>query len=89
MNEKRQEKLLDSISQGMSQLFGDKLERDILIGLRDDFDYGALIRQTSELVARLSLDNEVVISRAFISQERFEKEKIPFTLNIHLEGILI
>jgi uncharacterized protein len=107
MNEKRQEKLLDSISQGMSQLFGDKLERvilygsyargeadpdsdvDILIGLRGDFDYGALIRQTSELVARLSLDYEVVISRAFISQERFEKEKTPFTLNIHLEGILI
>jgi uncharacterized protein len=106
MNEKKQEKLLHSFSQGMSQLFGDKLERVILYGsyargearpdsdvdiqivLRGDFDYGALIRQTSELIARLSLEYEVVISRAFISQERFEK-KTPFTLNIHREGILI
>jgi predicted nucleotidyltransferase len=62
---------------------------DILIVIRGDFDYASLIRQTSELIARLSLENDVVISRAFTSQERLENERSPFTLNVQREGIPI
>ncbi len=60
---------------------------DILVVVRGDFNYASLIRQTSELVARLSLQYDVVISRAFISKERFENERSPFTLNVRREGI--
>jgi predicted nucleotidyltransferase len=62
---------------------------DILIVVRGKFDYATLIRQTSELISRLSLENDVVISRAFISDERFKTECSPFTLNVQREGILI
>ena len=62
---------------------------DILIVVHGTFDYGALIHQTSELVARLSLEYDVVISRAFISKERFENEQSPFTLNVQREGVPI
>jgi uncharacterized protein len=62
---------------------------DILIVVREKCDYAALIHQTSELVARLSLENDVVISRAFISKEYFETERSPFTLNVQREGLLI
>ena len=62
---------------------------DILIVVRGKFDYVTLIRQTSELISRLSLENDVVISRAFISDERFKTECSPFTLNVQREGILI
>jgi uncharacterized protein len=62
---------------------------DILILMRGEVDYAALIQQTSHLVARLSLENDIVISRAFISKERFEKENSPFTLNVRQEGIPI
>ncbi len=62
---------------------------DILIVIRGDFDYADMIRHTSELIARLSLDNDVVISRTFISKERFENECSPFTLNVQREGIPI
>jgi predicted nucleotidyltransferase len=62
---------------------------DILIVVRGEFDYTALIRQTSELIAHLSLENDIVISRAFISKERFENERSPFTLNVQREGIPI
>jgi uncharacterized protein len=65
----------------------DDSDLDILVVLRGDFDYADMIRQTSELVARLSLENDVVISRAFISKERLENERSPFILNIQREGI--
>src|SRR5690606_19899248 len=44
---------------------------DVLIVLRDDFDYGALIDRTSEVVSSLSLRYDVVISRTFVSQDSF------------------
>jgi predicted nucleotidyltransferase len=65
----------------------DDSDLDILIVLRGNFDYADMIRQTSELIARLSLENDVVISRAFISKERLEYERSPFILNIQREGI--
>lgn len=60
---------------------------DILVVVKGEWDYAGLIRQTSELIARLSLENDIVISRAFISKERLENERSPFILNIHREGI--
>lgn len=62
---------------------------DILIVVRGQFDYAALIHQTSELVAQLSLEYDVVISRAFINKERFENEHSPFTINVKREGLPI
>lgn len=62
---------------------------DILIVLNGQFDYAALIHQTSELVSRLSLEYDVVISRAFISKDRLETELSPFTMNVQREGVPI
>jgi hypothetical protein len=61
----------------------------LLVIVRDDSDYGDLIRRTSAAVAALSLQHDVVISRAFVSRERFEREQTPFLLNIHREGVAI
>lgn len=60
---------------------------DILVVLQGEFDYAAMIRQTSDLIARVSLENNIVVSRAFISKDRFENERSPFTLNVQREGI--
>ena len=62
---------------------------DILIVMRGEVDYAALIQHTSHLIAHLSLENDIVISRAFINKERFEKENSPFTLNVRREGVQI
>jgi predicted nucleotidyltransferase len=62
---------------------------DVLVVLGSDFDYGDMIDRTSEIVARLSLENDVVISRSFITQERFEREDSPFLINVRREGILV
>ena len=60
---------------------------DVLVVVRDDSDYGDLIRRTSTAVAALSLQHDVVISRAFVSTERFEHEQTPFLLNVRREGV--
>jgi hypothetical protein len=49
--------------------------------------YADLIRRTSATVAALSLQHDVVISRAFVSRERYEWEQTPFLLNVRREGV--
>lgn len=60
---------------------------DVLVVVRGPFDYGDLIRCTSELVSSLSLKYDTVISRAFVSKERFELEQSPFLLNVRREAV--
>jgi len=60
---------------------------DVLVVVRDDSDYGDLIRRTSATVSALSLQHDVVISRTFVSRERFEREQTPFLLNVRREGV--
>jgi len=62
---------------------------DVLIVVRGEFDYGDLIKRTSKIVSDLSLQHDVVISRAFASKERFENEQSPFFLNVRREGVVI
>ena len=62
---------------------------DILVVVREDYDYADLIRRTSSIIAALSLRYDVVISRAFVSRERYEREQSPFLLNVRREGIAI
>lgn len=62
---------------------------DILVVVRGSYSYGDLMKRTSHIVAELSLQHDVVISRVFVSKERFEGEQSPFLLNVRDEGILI
>lgn len=63
---------------------------DILLVIRDgEIDYRELFRRTSPIIATISLQYDVVISRAFVSQERFEREESPFLLNVRREGVPI
>jgi hypothetical protein len=57
--------------------------------MREEFDYSELLSKTSEIVAHLSLENDVVISRAFVSQDRFDREQSPFLMNIRRDAVEI
>ncbi|MFZ5921230.1 MAG: nucleotidyltransferase domain-containing protein [Chloroflexota bacterium] len=67
----------------------DDSDIDVLIVLKDDFKYGTMLKKTSKAVAKLSLDNDVVISRAFVTRQQYEQSKIPFLMNVRREGIAI
>lgn len=62
---------------------------DILIVLQNDIDYGELIQLTSAVISDLSLRYNVVISRAFVSKQRFQQEQSPFLMNVRREGVLL
>ncbi|MEW5872527.1 MAG: nucleotidyltransferase domain-containing protein [Chloroflexota bacterium] len=60
---------------------------DVLVVMKKDFDYGEMLDRTIDLVAGLSLEYDVVISRAFVSKDRFEHERSPFLMNIRREAV--
>jgi predicted nucleotidyltransferase len=60
---------------------------DILVVLKDDFNYSEMLRLSSNLAASLSLENDVVISRVFVSKEQFEHRQIPFLINVRREAV--
>ena len=62
---------------------------DVLVVVRGVFDYGDMIRRTSALASGLSLKYNTVISRAFVSKERFEQERSPFLLNVRREAVAV
>lgn len=62
---------------------------DILIVLRDEFDYSEMLKLSDDLAASLSLENDVVISRAFVTEEDYRERQIPFLMNIRREGIAV
>lgn len=62
---------------------------DVLIVLQDPVDFWNELQRTSEIVADLSLQNNVVISRAFVSVNQFQQENGGFFRNVRREGIAI
>jgi predicted nucleotidyltransferase len=62
---------------------------DVLCVLREPFDLGEMIRRTSELTARLSLQHDVALSRTFVTREDYENRQLPFMMNVRREGVLV
>ena len=65
----------------------DDSDIDILVVTNKDFDYSEMLRLSSTLVASLSLENDVVISRAFVTKTQYDKLQIPFLMNVRREGV--
>jgi uncharacterized protein len=75
-----------------SQARGDAEEGsdvDVLVMLNGKVQPGKEIRHTGGIVAEISLANDLVISCAFVSSQRFMAEKSPFLLNVHREGVAL
>lgn len=62
---------------------------DFLIVMKYAFNYADEIEKTSDFIQELSLKYDTVISRAFVSYQRFNVEKSPFILNVQREGIVL
>ncbi len=81
---------VDSIMLYGSRARGDERpdsDIDILVVLKDDFNYSEMLRLSSDLAASLSLENDVVISRTFVSKEQFEHRQTPFLMNVRREAV--
>ena len=62
---------------------------DILVILKSEINPYHEIDTTSQIISQICLEYDVVISRHFISSEKFNKENNPFLYNVKKEGIMI
>ncbi len=62
---------------------------DILVVLKVNINPYQEIDRTGDIIAKISLDYDVVLSRHFISLEKFNQDKNPFLQNVKKEGIVI
>jgi predicted nucleotidyltransferase len=62
---------------------------DLMIVLNGEFNNWEVEKRSSELVASLCLENEVVISRIFVSDTEYAHSKMPLLINVRQEGIAV
>jgi predicted nucleotidyltransferase len=62
---------------------------DVMIVLNGEFNNWEVEQRSSELVASLCLENEVVISRIFVSDTEYAHSKMPLLINVRQEGIAV
>lgn len=62
---------------------------DILIVLKSEFNYSKMLELSSNMAASLSLENDVVISHAFVTEKDYRERQIPFLMNVRRESIVI
>jgi predicted nucleotidyltransferase len=62
---------------------------DILIVLKKDFNYSEILKRSDNVAADLSLENDVVISRVFVTEKDYRERQIPFLMNVRREAIAI
>jgi len=60
---------------------------DLLIVLDEVSDYVGEIRRTSELIAAVSLEYDVSVSRVFLSQSQWSSGGGPFLLNVRRDAV--
>lgn len=81
---------LDSIILFGSRARGDARDDsdiDLLIVLKGDFDYIEMLKRSDDIAAAISLENDIVISRAFTSDKEFKERQTPFLMNVRREGV--
>ena len=62
---------------------------DILIVLKEPFNYSNETERVSFIVTPLGLEHNVVISCAFVTLEQFQQANSAFFRNVRLEGISV
>jgi predicted nucleotidyltransferase len=62
---------------------------DVLIVLKGEFNYWEMDKRSSEFVAALCLENEVVISARLVSEAKYAQSKMPLFVNVRKEGVTV
>lgn len=62
---------------------------DVMIVLKGEFNYWEMDKRSLELVAKLSLENDVLISTKLASETKYMQSKWPLYINVRKEGVVI
>ena len=59
---------------------------DVMILLKDYRNYWDEIRRTSELMSNVSLEHDLLVSRIFMTEAKWQQPDTPLLRNIHQDG---
>jgi predicted nucleotidyltransferase len=62
---------------------------DVMIVLNGEFDYAEVEKRSSDFIAALCLENDVLISWIFTSVKDYANSGMPLMLNVRAEGIAV
>jgi len=62
---------------------------DVMIVLKGTFVRREMEKKSSEFVAELCLENEVVISRTYVSDKDYTNSKMPLFINVRQDGVAV
>ncbi len=62
---------------------------DVMIVLTGKFSYAEVEKRSSEFIASLCLEHDVVISWIFTSDTNYSESKMPLMLNVRREGLTV
>ena len=68
---------------------GPRSDIDVMVVLKGPFQAHEEIARTSILMGDISLRHNVVLSRIFISSDRFQSEQSPLLINVRREGVVL
>lgn len=62
---------------------------DLLMVVKGDFDYLEMLKRSDDFAASFCLENDVVVSRAFVSEKEYKEKQIPFLINVRRDGVIV
>ena len=62
---------------------------DVMVVLSGEFSYWETDKRSSEFIAALCLQNDVLISWRFVSEANYAQSGMPLMINIRKEGVKI
>lgn len=62
---------------------------DLLMVLKGEFDYIEMLKRSDDFAASFCLENDVVVSRAFVSEKEYKEKQIPFLINVRRDGVMV
>jgi len=60
---------------------------DVMIVLKGEFNYWEQDKRSSELIAAISLENDVLVSTKLASETKYSGSKMPLYINVRREGV--
>jgi predicted nucleotidyltransferase len=62
---------------------------DVLVVLKGNFDYLEMLKRSEDFTISLCLENDVVISRAFVSEAEYKSKETPFLMNVRRDAVAV
>jgi predicted nucleotidyltransferase len=62
---------------------------DVLVVLKGDFNYMDMLKRSEDFTVSLCLENDVVVSIAFVSEAEYKSKQTPFLMNVRRDAVIV